>query len=421
MYSITKPIYLSDIPNFRDLIAGNAFDSEFTSDILKINKIVSKTEENNQSKSTEYKVIGYNKMELYISFIRSYGLCRSIIVNGNNDVVSFSPPKAIASEDFITKYPLSSDDVIAMEFVEGTMVNVFWDPCVERWEIATRNTVGASSSFYKKDDGTSITFRDMFFEAARVNQVDLNRLNKDNCYSFVLQHPNNRIVIPFKRPELYLVACYTIVNTKDKIAVYTHSMMDVMRYDWSWTNIKFPQIYRAESYAELIQTYASMNTRYDVPGVVLYNMHSGERAKIRNPVYEQVRSLRGNQPKLQYQYLCLRKEGKVGDFLTFYPEHKRDLSTFRDQVHSFTNTLYANYVSCYIKKEKPLIEFSEQYRTHMFHLHQHYMNELKEKNLYINNTQVIQYVNKLHPSQLMYSLNFHMRKRTVDFVTAEAT
>lgn len=418
MYSITQPISLSDIPHFRDLIAGNALDSDSDSNILKINKFVSKTEENNEIHLAEYKVIGYNKIDLYISLVGSYGLCRSIIVNEKNHVVSFSPPKSVASEDFITKYPLTSNDVVAMEFVEGTMVNVFWDPCVEKWEIATRNTVGASSSFFKKKDGTTITFREMFFEAARVNLFDLNRLNKENCYSFVLQHPNNRIVVPFKRPELYLVGCYTIVETDDTIVVYPHSMMDLMRYDWSWTNIKFPQIYSAESYAQLIETYASMNTRYDVVGVVLYNLYTGERAKIRNPVYEQVRSLRGNQSKLQYQYLCLRKEGKVGDFLKFYSEHKKEFSAFRDQVHSFTNTLYSNYVSCYIKKEKPLIEFSEQYRTHMFHLHQQYINELKEKNLYVNNTHVIQYVNQLHPSQIMYALNFHMRKRTVDFVVA---
>ena len=47
-----------------------------------------------------------------------------------------------------------------------------------------------------------------------------------------------------------------------------------------------------------------MNTNYNTLGFVLINKVTGERAKIRNPVYEQVRQLRGNQPKLQFQYLC---------------------------------------------------------------------------------------------------------------------
>ena len=85
----------------------------------------------------------------------------------------------------------------------------------------------------------------------------------------------------------------------------------------------------------------------------------------------------------------------------------------------FTDTLYLNYVSCYIKKSKPLIEFSQQYRTHMFNIHKKYMDELREKQLFITNTFVIKYVNELHPSLLMYCLNFHMRKRNVDYISAE--
>ena len=115
----------------------------------------------------------------------------------------------------------------------------------------------------------------------------------------------------------------------------------------------------------------------------------------------------------------MRKEGKVKDFLKFYPENKKEFSGFRDQVHLFTDTLYANYVSCYIKKQSPLKEFSHQYRTHMFNIHQKFLNELREKNLFVTNTVVQRYVNELHPSLLMYCLNYQMRKRNVDNIVAD--
>jgi hypothetical protein len=185
------------------------------------------------------------------------------------------------------------------------------------------------------------------------------------------------------------------------------------------TTVKIPTVYDWNTYTDLIDTYASMNTSYDILGVVIYNNETGERTKIRNPVYEEVRHLRGNQPKLQYQYLCLRKEGKVGDFLKYFPENKKDFSIFRDQIHLFTNTLFGNYISCYIKKEKPLIDFPNQYRTHMFNIHKQYLNELKEKNLYVTNTVVIKYVNNIHPSLLMFCLNFQMRKRNVDLINSD--
>jgi len=402
---------LSDIKGFNEIVNCDVNNLE----ILKLNKIESRT-----SNNSSYKVVRYDKNFLSCDLIPTYGLCRSVIINSKNKVVGFSPPKSISSEQFIQKYNENTPGVVFEQFVEGTMINVFWDDSIGLeggWEISTRNTVGATSSFYKSKQ--SKTFRDMFLEAASENKMDFSILDKKYSYSFVVQHPENRIVVPFKNPQLYLVAVYSINNDNDIITVDAHDSQQFKEF-FSTTSVKFPHYYTFHTYSDLIENSASMNTRYDVVGVVLHNKLTGERSKIRNPVYEQVRNLRGNQPKLQYQYLCLRKEGKVGDFLKFYPESKKEFSGFRDQVHLFTDTLFSNYVSCYIKKEKPLKEFSEQYRTHMFNIHQIFINELREKKHFVTNTVVQKYVNEIHPSLLMYCLNFQMRKRNVDTIVAES-
>lgn len=410
----TTSMILNDIPGFILLINDDNHESSF----LKLNKIKC-ISSNNQ----EYKVIRYDKSMLTTDLIDVYGKCRSIIVNKNNNVVCFSPPKSISYDKFVEKYPSKTPEIIFEEFVEGTMINVFWDKNIGLsggWEISTRNTVGATSCFFKNVNSKQQTFRDMFLEAATANNLVLESLNKEYCYSFVLQHPNNRIVVPFKEPQLYLVACYSIKNRNGAICVISFPIEHIKKYFQEFTKVKFPEQYECSTYNELIDKYASMNTPYNVVGAMIHNRATGERTKIRNPVYEQVKQLRGNQPKLQYQYLCLRKEGKVADFLNYYPENKADFSIFRDQVHAFTNTLFSNYVSCYIKKEKPLNQFSDQYRTHMYNIHQLYMNELKPQNLYVTNTVVIKYVNEIHPSLLMYCLNYNMRKRNVDTIASSA-
>jgi hypothetical protein len=410
----TLSYILSDITGFNDMIKS----SDNNLNVLKLNKVECRT-----SNST-YKIIRYDKNFLNIDLVSSYGLCRSVIINSKNDVVGFAPPKSISAELFIQKYNNETEyfsSISAQEFIEGTMINVFWDDSIGltgAWEIATRNTVGATSKFYKGTD--SKTFRNMFLEAAAYNNLVLDSLDKTKCYSFVLQHPENRIVVSFKHPQLYLVAVYQIKNIFDRVTVDILDAQDFTEFFTSVNStVMFPKLYQFEKYTDLIEKYASMNTSYDVVGVVLYNKLTGERSKIRNPVYEQVRNLRGNQPKLQYQYLCLRKEGKVSDFLKFYPENKKEFSSFRDSVHLFTNTLYSNYTSCYIKKEKPLKEYSEQYRTHMFNIHKIFLDQLREKKQFVTNTVVINYVNDMHPSLLMYCLNFHMRKRSVDTIVAD--
>jgi len=405
---------LSDIPGFNSMI----HDDKNESNILKLNKIECRT-----SNNARYSVIRYDKDILAYDLIPTYGLCRSIIVNSHNNIVSFAPPKSLPSDRFIQSYSETSLGIVAEEFVEGTMINVFWDSSIGLtggWEIATRNTPGATSSFFK---GVSKkTFRDMFLEAAEKNNLVLHMLNPLYCYSFVLQHPENRIVVPFKKPQLYLVAVYIIEHIDNNIFVNSFEPRTLLKNIFEVTNvtIQFPEIYTFTTYSDLIEKYASMNTSYNIVGVVLHNRLTGERTKIRNPVYEQVRNLRGNQPKLQYQYLTLRKEGKVSEFLKFYPENKKQFSGFRDQVHLFTNTLFDNYKACYIKKEKPLKEYSEQYRTHMFHIHQKFLSELRAENQFVTSTIVQKYVNELHTSLLMYCLNFQMRKRKVDTITADS-
>ena len=401
-------INLGNIKGFNTLLHDEISD---TSNILKLNKTECKTENNQQ-----YKIITYDKKVLNYDLVDTYGLCRSIIANSENEVVSFAPPKSMQADIFLKLYPNKTDDIVAEEFIEGTMINVFFDPTIGLtggWEITTKKVVGATCSMNtgEKDKENVKTFRTMFLESAKKNNLYLENLNKSLCYSFVMQHPNNRIVIPIKYPQLYLVAIYRIDNSdKNNIRVYYRYIEEIKNANWFDANIKFPETFNCDDYVKIIDTYASMNTSYDKMGIILYNRKTGHRTKIRNPVYEEVKHLRGIKTKLQYQYLTLRKEGKVNEFLKTYPENKKDLSIFRDQIHLFTNTLYENYISCYIKKEKTLKEFSPQYRTHMFYIHQKYLTELKEQKLYITNKVVIDYVNSLDVKILLQSINYNIKQ-----------
>jgi hypothetical protein len=398
---------LSNIPGFKDFINTGEFKEEYEK-YYSVKEYSTKADE-------KYKIVRYSKDLLTDNLISSYGLLRSLILSGSK-IVSFAPPKSISADNFIIKYPFKNDNIIAEEFVEGTMINVFF---FGAWQISTRNTVGAEVSFFK---GSGKKFNEMFVDACIQNGLNIFTLNPNFCYSFVLQHPENRIVLPFKKPQLYLVAVYEIKQTEKEIIVVDQDMYTVKSGGlWNTTRIKFPQLYEFTNYSELIEQFASANTPYNIVGVVLKNKETGERTKIRNPIYEEVRQLRGNQPNLQYQYLSLRRFGKLPEFLKFYPETKREMSKFRDQVHMFTNTLHKNYISCYVKKEKPLKEFSEQYRTHMFKIHELFINELRPNSLFVTNTVVIKYVNELPTSLLMYCLNYNIRKRMIDTIKNDSS
>jgi hypothetical protein len=398
----------TEIPDFLSEIATTTTTSKY----------FTVTEYSTKS-NDKYKIVRYNKDILINDLIPSYGLLRCVILNKNNQVSCFAPPKSCLADQFITKYATKTNYIIAQEFVEGTMINVFYDETVLSWKIATRNTVDAEVYFYKKENGK--TFNAMFFEACKQNNFNLEMLNKQFCYSFVLQHPDNRIVVPFQSPQLYLVEAYEIINS-DTITVVPQNINEIRTSgDFINTTIRFPEVYEFTTYTELIEKFASANTPYNIMGIVIKNVLTNERTKIRNPIYEEVRHLKGNQTKTQYQYLHLRKEGKLPEYLKYYPESKKEFSECREKVHVFTNTLHQNYLACYVRKEKPLKEFGSQFRTHMFNLHQQFINDLRPNNLFITNTIVQKYVNNLHPSLLMHSLNYNLRKQNVDTIKADAS
>jgi len=399
---------LSNIPGFSKLVLNDesSSDEKYYSTHLYTTK-----------SNEKYRIVRYNKEILHSELVSTYGLLRSVILSGKN-VVCFSPPKTLSGDIFMSKYPIKTDNIVAEEFIEGTMINVFFDPTSNSWKIATRNTVGAEVSFYK---WSKKTFNQMFFEACEKNNCNINHLNSNYCWSFVLQHPENRIVVPFKQPHLYLVGVYKINQDEEEINVMEYNIPEHEKEQWrlSGINIKFPKRYEFSNYSELIEKFASGNTSYDILGIIVKNTETGERTKFRNPIYEEVKHLRGNQPKMQYQYLCLRHSGKLPQFLKYYPETKEEMTKYRKQVHMFTENLHKNYVACYVKKEKQLCLYPPQYRTHMFKLHEHFMTNLRPNGLHISNSEVIKYVNNMHPSLLMYCLNYNMRKRMIDTIKVD--
>ena len=420
MYSLK----LSDISGFNQCLSG---DTTATGcDAIKCT--------HTKYHDANYKVITYNKPALTtIQEIKSHGALRSVTVNSLNKVVCFSPPKSISYWDFISAYPCFGSDetserdadrttVAYQEFVEGTMINVFWDPSVSEFITSTKNTVGADSSFFVKTPRK--TFREMFEETVTYINLEVNSLNKDYCYSFVMQHPDNRLVTHYESPALHLIAVYEITHYDDASLPITVRTIDfniakscnALRE----SNVQYLRKYDSIStHQEAVDKFASVTTPYNIQGVVLVNLETGERTKARNPNFEQVKRLRGNQPKGQFQYLSLVSQGKVREFLSFYPEFSEDFLLYKEQLHKFTGQLLSHYSDCYVKKTAPLMSYPKQYRTHMFYLNAVYKNELKPAGKFVSKQETIKYVNSLPTDQLMYAINYENRP-TVTEAEAEA-
>ena len=361
-------------------------------------------------KDNTYTIVRYDKQMLSHDLRQTSGLFRSVIIN-NGNVVCFAPPKSEIYEKFVNDSV--NQEINAEEFVEGTMINMFWTG--SEWEIATRSSVGGKVAFFTNENSlknkNESTFRWMFLDAVSHwetlgDDVDFfksfENISKNQCLSFVLQHPKNRIVVPFSEPNIYLVSAYNIEgNIVTELSDQEMSKLREILPDF----IKAPEkVLSFDSVDELRGRFTNSELDYKTVGVVIKS--NGVRTKVRNPNYENVRLLRGNQPKLQYRYLMLRSNQKVSEYLKYYPEHSKLFSKYRNMIHTFTKRLHDNYISCYVKKQAPLHTYSSEYRTNMFKLHEKYVNELMPNGGVVTRSVVIDYVNHLPLQILMHAVNY---------------
>jgi hypothetical protein len=229
-------------------------------------------------------------------------------------------------------------------------------------------------------------------------------------YSFVLQHPKNRIVLPIHEAKIYIIGVYSVnQDTLDVTQLSTAGFVE--KYGCGGVVLKPNQLFADEySVNGFTNEYASMNSPYNMMGVMFCNMLTGERMKVRNPSYEMVKNLKGAEQKLQLQYLSLRHGGRVGEYLKAYPEYKSDFAVFRNQLHGFTRSLHQNYLDCFVFKKRKFEEFPQQYKKHMFGLHKKYLEELREIKGSVTFSYVVEFVNTQNPMALSYSLNYAVRQ-----------
>ena len=443
MFSLKKNEGFADI--LRMIEEQNSQNMNHSSDIEKILNSLKLTMKNWKTDTGMYSIIKYDKQAFGLTQedYATVGLLRSVVVDEGGRIVAYSPPKCLPVTEQLEKSfndnnvmttpsdddnATTSNDWYAEEFIEGTMINLFYSEKCQAWEIATKSTVGANVVFYSpKNPKETVeirdkdTFRNMFFDTCSKIGFKYEELPKDLMYSFVLQHPKNRIVLPNKEAAIYIIGAYIINN--DTLDVTQFSTVGIVeKYGGNGIILRPKQLF-AENYTVdgFKSEFASMNASYNMMGVVFCNMVTGERMKVRNPTYEMVKNLKGVDQKMQLQYLTLRHGGRVAEYLKTYPEYKGDFAVYRNQLHGFTRSLHQNYLDCFVFKKRLFNETSQQYKKFMSGLHKKYLEELREIKGSVTFNYVVEFVNTQNPLALLYSLNYVVRehKKTIEKMEEE--
>jgi hypothetical protein len=321
-------------------------------------------------KGRQYSILTQDKHGVSPDVIANGECIRSIILDGDKPVC-ISPPKSVPPDTFGW---IDTAHLKVTEFIDGTMINLFYSKTDSEWVVTTRNTIGANITFFRTD--VFITFKQMFYDALGKYYSDIKQfydeLDTHESYSFVLQHPMHRIVTPVNEPNLYLTAVYKI-NDDSTVQYIDPYLLNVL----SIIPRPPPIIHNVPAIitpAILRDIVSYTQTHWMHMGVHVVDMRTGTRTKIRNPEYEKMRRLRGNQPKLRYRFLeILYHNEDINKFLSGWPEYATEINNYMNQLKTLCKTIYQLYVSRFITHELKTSDIPPLYRKMLYSLHGIYL------------------------------------------------
>jgi hypothetical protein len=293
--------------------------------------------------------------------------CCGVILNndieGKLSILCHSMNKLRDSSEFSNdqlKELFEQADEITEELYDGSLIKLYYYQ--DQWEVSTNRCIEARKARW----ANYRTFYELFQEAIRAigTKFDYATLNKRYCYSFVLCHPENRIVVNYTTPKLMHIATRNL-----------DTLEEVSSDDPSYTipGIEHPLQLKMDwdTFQERLVT-----NPYYIPGYVLKN--GEERIIFESANYKVVKEMKGNAQDLVYRYLQLKRESEeeFEKFNMYFPEYK----WIDSQLETLAREAHKSYMEYFVNHDKTRITQRDLWEL-MIELHTLYMRTLEPTSL----------------------------------------
>ena len=313
--------------------------------------------------TAQYALIHYvkGKSNLFLPHVR---LFRSVVWDVvENLPVSVTPPKSEAGESFPrTESGLRTESGPSAQYVvtpfhDGVMVVQFRCKYTGETLLHTRTYFGGSNTFYSKK-----TFGEMFAEANRRATWDTRQSEPmaNQSFTWILQHPENRVVT--KVPEARVVLVHVAVVQADGTVESSPR--------WG-AAVRLFQAGGTDGPADILRRYPTGGP-LDQGLCILSTTAPYRRYKVRNPAYNTVRLLRGNNASLDYTWLTLWQAGTLHTYLKAYPEEQARANALVDSWKKATADLFHYYEDIFKRHTMTMATAPPKYKSLLFRLHEQY-------------------------------------------------
>jgi len=310
--------------------------------------------------------------------------CNGIIMDKNNfKIICYTFNKC---SDTSTKMDLNN--LFIEHSIEGTLIRLFYYQ--ERWVVSTKKCIDASKSIWLSKKNFLELFEECLEKYFSIHQFN-NILNKLYCYSFIIMHPENKIVVNYTTPLLYHISTRDL-NTLKEIC------NDIGIPKPKRNNISYEYFQN-----NLINLYIDTSLQYE--GYIFTDIHYN-RYKVINPYFNKVRNLWGNTNNRFFRYIELRKDYTLlNEYIYFFPYDVNIFSEYEKNIQNVAYEILRIYLLKYIQKNNEKIPF--YFSKIIYKLHESF---LKDK-IKTDYNKIMLKLLDLEPKKLYFIINNYNKNK----------
>lgn len=345
---------------------------------------------------------------------------RSVVYSTESGCVLHASQPRRKADSSVVIGSLKKKNWIASQYIDGTMISVFWNPSTSEWVLSSRSKIHAACKFM-----SDRLFRELFCDTLSCSLDEfLSRLDTDHSYTFVLCHPENKHVIMCDTPKIYLTQILRTVQVMKEDdsneSVCTPLSFDAVENIAKKLDVLSPVMVDIGDSDETFHEKCRHCIVEEYPcGLMLTPSHENEnthweRIRILSASYDNCLKLRGNTPSVQTNIIRLWAQDPNGDLLRdyeeAYPLEKDDVLNTVRLINESANDLELFYKNRHVRKTMEHTDLPHWTRKPIWDIHGMY---LRERN-YINKSRILEYFRTINPTFLNRMLKNREKEITKD-------
>jgi hypothetical protein len=304
-----------------------------------------------------------------------------IISKVNGEILCHSIDSELDITEFANK--VAWKDVIIEEYLEGTLIQCFYHPFKQQWQLASKCRADLDHRWSSKK-----TFFELFDEIINTQEL-FKVLDTNFSYAFLLVHSDNIIINPSQNDMVYHLEsrnmetgiCYNIDLGLPKPTRFR----DNLSYDDPKNYLPdFEFNFSPENWVVEMREYIEKEKDWRRGGYILFDTFHNWRTHIKPHNWSEVQIILDSisHPDMKYKIMKLHKDerwGSIATLLNRCPHIRSDYEWVQDKYFHVISMLYRLYVDIYIEK-KVIVMSKEQWlsRHLLFRLHSIYLDHVKK-------------------------------------------